>query len=133
MRPNAASQPTTAHHPVTEPRPVVAREAVAPPTPPRRQPLRVPPGWRIDYHEWYEGELADPELQQDLVLATHADRDRVLDLSWYYGDRDSACYRVTVWVGREPAPLLHAAEHETHAAALAAVEDLLSRIAAGRL
>lgn len=100
---------------------------------PQRRALRVSPGWQIDYHEWYEGEVTDPELQQDLLLATHAERDRVIDVSWYYGDRDTACYRVSVWAGRDPAPLLHVTEHDTPSAAVATVENLLSTIAAGRL
>lgn len=93
----------------------------------------MPPGWEIEYHEWYEGDVQDPELDQDLILATHAGRDRVLDLSWYHGNRETACYRLTVWAGDEPGPLLHVAEHETHSAALSALEDALAAVAAGQL
>ena len=100
---------------------------------PRRQALRVPPGWLIEYHEWYEGALSDPELEQDLLLATHAQRDRVLDASWYYGDRDRACYRVVIWAGQDPAALLHASEHESSLAAVEAVESLLADVTAGRV
>lgn len=125
--------PAFEHHPVSALGADPEQGAVARATPLRRHALRVPPGWRIEYHEWYEGEIPDPELQQDLVLGTHAERDRVLDLSWYYGGRDTACYRVAVWVGSDPAPLVHVSEHESHSAALAAVEDLLGAVAAGRL
>ena len=100
---------------------------------PRRRPLRIPPGWRIGYNEWYEGDIASPELQQDLLLAIHAGRDRILDVSWYYGDRDAACYRVTVWAGADVASMLHVSEHEAAPASMDAVEQLLATISAGRL
>ena len=101
--------------------------------PPRRRPLRIPPGWRIDYNEWYEGDIASPALQQDLLLAIHAERDRILDVSWYYGDRDTACYRVTVWAGADSASMLHDSEHETALASMDTVEQLLATISSGRL
>lgn len=100
---------------------------------PQRQALRVPPGWRIDYHEWYEGDLTDRELEQDLLLAVHPELDRVLDVSWYYGDRDTACYRVVVWAGHEPGGLLHVAEHDTHSDAVSTAESLMARISGGEL
>ena len=99
----------------------------------QRVTIDVPRGWRIEYQEWYDGEMTDPELEQDLLLAIHAQRDRVLDASWYHGDRDSACYRVTVWAGSEPGKFLHVSEHETSAAALGTVEHLLATIATGHL
>ena len=102
-------------------------------SPPHRRRLRIPPGWHIEYNEWYEGDIPSPELQQDLLLAIHAQRDRILDVSWYYGDRDTACYRVTVWAGADPGPMLHVAQHESASATVEAVEHLLEAISAGRL
>ena len=101
--------------------------------PPQRRALRVPAGWRVEYHEWDEGALSNPELQQDLFLAVHDVRDRVLDLSWYYGDAEVGRYRLATWSRRAPeAEMIYVAEHADAAAAETDVERVLLQVASGR-
>ena len=47
----------------------------------RRRAFREPDGWCVEYPKWGEGPISDPELWQDLSLASHTVRDRVLDVS----------------------------------------------------
>lgn len=50
------------------------------------QPLRIPAGWTVDYHDFREVEPSpgqELELREDLLQLTHARSGHTLDLGWY--------------------------------------------------
>lgn len=105
---------------------------ITPASPARRRALRVPPGWLVEHHEFLDGPIAAPELDQDLLLLTHADRDRVVELSWYHGDSPEPRYRLAVWSKAVPGEMLHVSEHGDDTTATEAVERILEQIIIGR-
>lgn len=104
------------------------------------QPLRVAPGWRIDYNEFREADLdtdSDPTAWQmrkeDMFHATQEKRGRILDLGWYPEQELDGCYRLVVLVGDFQAPLLHTFESRNRPSIVAEIERLMEAITAGAL
>jgi hypothetical protein len=111
-----------------EPRPVPVR-----PTPTPRQPLRIPRGWTVTYNEFLE---LDPEPDwiqgMDLFQATSTEHDRVVDLSWYFGDADEGSFRLVVWSSDPEAGLLFVHTTRDRVDAVRELEEVLRSISSGR-
>ena len=71
-------------------------------TQPRLQPLRIPPGWRVEWNTWFEIDPTVDNLRagyfggSSLFMATHEARRLYLDLEWRPEDELAGEFALTV-------------------------------------
>lgn len=109
-------------------------EPVAPADAPR-QPLRVPPGWLIQYNEFMEAEPGSDWLtRHDQLQAMHQRRDRMLDVDWRRTDEHpDGIFRIVVHAGDFSGTLLHTYWSADRLDVAAEIERLMLRVLVGQL
>ncbi|MBW3655401.1 MAG: hypothetical protein KY444_04795 [Gemmatimonadetes bacterium] len=109
-------------------------EPVAPENAPR-QPLRVPPGWLIQYNEFLEVEPGPDWLTfADQFQARYQRRDRMLDVEWRRTDEHpDGIFRIVVYEGDFSGTLLHTYWSADRMEVVAEIERLMHRVLVGLL
>ncbi|MEW5929229.1 MAG: hypothetical protein AB1941_17375 [Gemmatimonadota bacterium] len=112
-----------------------ARLVPVPPQFPRRQPLRVPPGWLVRYNQFYEVDPGPDWLTlEDQLQATHEGRGRMVDVDWRRDDDSpDGTYRVVVHAGDFRGDRLHTFRSPDRLAVVAEVERVFALVEVGRM
>lgn len=103
------------------------------------QPLRVTPGWRIDYHLFFDVPLTRANVEegiqkQNLFQAVHPGRGILLDLGFTpEGDFKRGAYRLVVYRGDFTGKLLYKFSSREKRRIVAEMERIFSVVTAGRI
>ncbi len=107
------------------------------------QPLRIPSGWSVEYHSFFEGdpdftEMPVEQLQmyfnQDLLQIRHPLRNRLVDLGWYpHGDLAEGNFGLAVYEGDCRGPLLYEFKSRDRLSVVSEIERVLAAVSAGEL
>ena len=107
----------------------------------RLQPLRVPTGWLVAFHDLHEVDPADVTeddqylyLKEDLLLMTQEHFNRQHDVGWYpEGNVVDGAYRLVLREGSFDGRLLYDLRTRDWAELVAQIERLLQAVCDGRL
>jgi len=91
-------------------------------------PLRVCEGWTVSYNQFRAG-----DLKGSLLQATHARRDRMLDLGWNPEDDPAGAYALVVHVGDFTGPCLYDRAFTSLDEVVAEVDRLFDAVTRGEL
>jgi len=100
-----------------------------------RQPLRVPPGWLIEYNELMEAEPGPDWLtRHDQLQARYQRRDRMLDVDWRRTDEHpDGIFRIVLYEGDFSGTLLHTYWSADRLEVVAEIERVMLRVLVGLL
>lgn len=101
------------------------------------QPLRIAPGWTVDYNQFRAPDLSRADgwmdLKGNLLQMRHEQRDRLLDLGWVPEGEPKGSYLLRVFERDFTGTLLREVSTPELPAVVAAIERALEEVTRGAL